>query len=686
MENPAAASTTQDDIDGNHGNSSSREKEDLLRLFIENVRDYAIFLMDAEGDVMHWPQGAERVFGYTEREVLGQPASIIFTPEDIQREAPLDEIERARTHGRAEDKRWHRRKDESRFWADGVLIALTDHTGHIRGFGKVLRDATSEERLRFAVQSADIGTWHWDFIADNLSWSDQCKAIFGTSPDAAVDYDVFLACLHPDDRDRIDAAVMHAIDSRSAYDVEFRVVWPDGSVHWVNSKGRSYHDNRGKAIRFEGIAQDITERKRTEEKVRRLLSQVQARAKREALLNRIGQAIRGSRDPRQIQGAAAAALVEALGVDRCVFIDFDIAAGIARVEQEQHRSGISSRAGEYRIADFGVDVEHLYRDGRTLVVEDVEEGTFEPNTASALMQTDTRSGISVPLFDNGRLVTALTVAMANEPRLWTSDEVVLVETVATQVRSAVEAARIAQREHAVAVQLQEALMPAIPDTVDGLDVASFFRPALEEASVGGDFLDVFPLEENCTALVIGDVSGKGLAAAAQVATVRNTLRYVLYRSRSISEALSKLNQTLTAHNMLSGFVTMFIGVFDGTNKQLRYVSCGHEPALWLRAENGTVEELLPTGPILGLSETTQYTEGMVQLGAGDKLLIYTDGLTDAGPDRSELLGVAGLIKLMRACHDLDSADRVSSCIIEGAEAYARTGFHDDVCMLTCIVE
>jgi len=668
----------------NEARFNSIQRDELLRLFVDNVRDYALFLMDIEGRVVLWSPAAERVFGYSEQEAVDRYADFIFTEEDIADGAPEREMATALEVGRAPDKRWHRRKDGSRFWAEGVLVALKDREN--RGFGKVVRDATLEEGLRFAVQSADIGTWHWDFINETLTWSEQCKAIFGVSPDVEVTYDMLLELIHPDDKERVDNAVVRTINSGGVYNIEYRAVWPDKSVHWVYAKGRCMYGASGQALRFEGIAQDITDRKRSEEKVRRLLGQVHSRAKREGLINRIGQAIRANPDPRDIQSAAAAALVEALAVDRCYFVTLDVANGIATIDQEWYRTGMESRAGEYQLSQFNIDVNHLFRDGRTIAIDDIDQAGFDSTFTNALKEAGMRSGVSVPLFDGGVLTAALTVAMAEEPRLWTSDEVALVEAVATQIRSAVEAARVVQREHAVAVQLQEALMPAVPESVPGLDLATYFQPALEEASVGGDFVDVFDLDDGCVALVLGDVSGKGLAAAAQVATVRNTMRYSLYRSSTTAEAVTDLNRTLTRHNLMTGFVTLFVGVFDPATRILNVVSCGHEPALVMRKLSGSVEELLPTGPILGLDVESVFDQRSITMSAGDVVLVYTDGLSDAGVTRSEALGIAGLVRLMRDCADTSSAKLISRCIIDGAKSFARNGFHDDVCLLTAVAK
>ena len=131
-----------------------RESDERLRLMMESVADYAIMMLDAEGRIEMWNSGAERVFGYTAEEVIGQHGAIIFTPEDRRRDMPLKEMEKARETGRAADERWHLRKDGSRFYVSGVLSALHDADGAVIGYVKIARDLTqqrqTEEELRRA--------------------------------------------------------------------------------------------------------------------------------------------------------------------------------------------------------------------------------------------------------------------------------------------------------------------------------------------------------------------------------------------------------------------------------------------------------------------------------------------------------------------------------------------------------
>lgn len=125
-------------------------------LILENLKDHAIFMITGEGIISSWNKGSERVFGYTDSEAIGHPFSTIFTPEDIQAGIPAKELETARSEGKAEDERWHERKDKSRFWASGAVIPIVGETGESR-FIKIVRDATDRKRAEDADRMESIG-------------------------------------------------------------------------------------------------------------------------------------------------------------------------------------------------------------------------------------------------------------------------------------------------------------------------------------------------------------------------------------------------------------------------------------------------------------------------------------------------------------------------------------------------
>jgi two-component system, chemotaxis family, CheB/CheR fusion protein len=131
-----------------------RESEERFRLLVEGARDYAMFLLDTENRITFWSAGAERVFGYSEAEALGQRGAIIFTPEDRTAGAVEHELEVAIKHGSALDRRWHIRNDGTRLFVDGAMIRLDDEAGALRGFVKIGRDATAQHEAEEALQRA----------------------------------------------------------------------------------------------------------------------------------------------------------------------------------------------------------------------------------------------------------------------------------------------------------------------------------------------------------------------------------------------------------------------------------------------------------------------------------------------------------------------------------------------------
>jgi PAS domain S-box-containing protein len=132
---------------------ASHASEELFRLMVESVGDYAVFAADTSGRILSWNPGVLRLLGYEESEWVGRHASIIFTPEDFERSGHVLEMETAAREGRAEDNRWHVRKDGTRFWANGMLMPLRDAAGRLRGFAKILRDNTAAKEQEDLLRS-----------------------------------------------------------------------------------------------------------------------------------------------------------------------------------------------------------------------------------------------------------------------------------------------------------------------------------------------------------------------------------------------------------------------------------------------------------------------------------------------------------------------------------------------------
>jgi two-component system, chemotaxis family, CheB/CheR fusion protein len=253
---------------------SLRQSEEYLRLLIESAKDYAIFTIDTDRRVNMWNTGAEAMMGFTESEIIGQSGDVIFVPEDRENGDPEKEVEKARTTGRAENERWHLRKDGSRFYGSGYVMPLKDKSGSLLGFVKIMRDMTqskmteealrlSEERYRIALSSAEMGAWDWDLQADRMVWNDQTYTLLGINPDGepkAGDY--FLRFVHNEDVETVGAEIKAAVEEKGVFHHEFRIVVPaTGEIRWLNGYGRTVARDGENASRMVGVIYDITHRK-----------------------------------------------------------------------------------------------------------------------------------------------------------------------------------------------------------------------------------------------------------------------------------------------------------------------------------------------------------------------------------------------------------------------------------------
>jgi PAS domain S-box-containing protein len=155
----------------------------------------------------------------------------------------------------------------------GCVITLTDMTAHRETEGEL---HASEERRRLAVEAASIGTWNWDLRTNRQMASRESFALFGLEPGGDMAPERFLTAIHPSDRERVGKEIAAALRGDAGYDTEYRVVWPDGSIHWVASRGSVEFDSGGEPVRMQGTALNVDDRKRMEEEVRQASDTVKA--------------------------------------------------------------------------------------------------------------------------------------------------------------------------------------------------------------------------------------------------------------------------------------------------------------------------------------------------------------------------------------------------------------------------
>ena len=221
-----------------------RESEELFRIQVEGVKDYAIFMLDAQGNVLNWNAGAERLKGYRAEEIIGKHFSCFYPEEERNAGKPEEELKKAAAEGRVEDEGWRIRKDGSRFWADVIITALHDESGNLRGFSKVTRDITerkkAEDALRFSEARyralfRDNPTMIVTLDADltMLSVNPACASQLGYTIDELEGQSV-LKLFHEDDRPAVVEQLRMCLQNPDqVYRWQFRKIRKDGGLLWV---------------------------------------------------------------------------------------------------------------------------------------------------------------------------------------------------------------------------------------------------------------------------------------------------------------------------------------------------------------------------------------------------------------------------------------------------------------------
>lgn len=500
------------------------QSEEQLRLLIENTRDYAILILDPDSRFVSQNSGARMLLGYEDDEIVGQPAAIIFTPEDQRGGAPDREVATALAEGRVEDRRWHVRKDGSRFFADGVLSPLWGDDQTLRGFGKVMRDATDRKRTLDALR-------------------ERAELLDATH----------------------DTMFVRGMDDRITF--------------WNRGAEETYGWSRDEAI-----------------------------------------------------GQTPHALLQT---------EFPL--------PPQDIQSELLRAGRWE-----GEMTHAKRDGTRIYV------------ASRWVLRRDEAGAPHSILETDNDIT----------------ERKLVEAELAAAYAQLSAAY--ERESRIAETLQRSMLLTAPQNhYPGLAVDTLYEAALNEAEVGGDFFDAFEFDEGRLALVVGDVSGKGLLAAAETAEVKYALRAFLHAYRSPQATLAALNDFLcdthAGTEAVTAFITVTLATVDRGSGETTMTAAGSESPVVLRAD-GTTETFTTGGRPLGILAGAEYEAQTITLGSGDTVLMATDGITEARRGRS-FLGLEGMADLAQSAGAASSLRRLGQTVLDGARAFAGGTLRDDACLL-----
>ncbi len=287
-----------------------------------------------------------------------------------------------------------------------------------------------------------------------------------------------------------------------------------------------------------------------------------------------------------------------------------------------------------------------------------------------------RSSLSVPLLARGRSIGVLT-ALSTIENAFTEEDMGLLHTFAAQAALAIDTAKLYGKEHMVASVLQASILPhTLPEFAE-IESSSVYLPAGVEADIGGDYFDLFRGPTGSIFIVIGDVCGKGVAAATKTSMIKYTVRGLVAAGLGPDRVISEVNRMVTQTQDTSDIVTLWVGEFDPDAGILAYANGGHPPALMRRASDNSIVRFPPTGALLGAMETAPYDLEQVPVWPGDVLLLYTDGVTEARRG-NKFFGEGRVERVLRGSSD---ANDVTQRLLSALDRFVPGAIRDDAAML-----
>jgi len=300
-------------------------------------------------------------------------------------------------------------------------------------------------------------------------------------------------------------------------------------------------------------------------------------------------------------------------------------------------------------------VESVAREGKPMMISDAQvDPRFSMRQSVTILGL--RSILCVPLIFQERNLGIIFVDNRIQAGIFSQSDLELLTAIAANAAIAIENARLYQlavekgrleRELQMARQVQTSMMPSETPQVTGWEFAALWQPARQ---VAGDYYDYIPFEDGQLGLVIADVSDKGMPAALFMATTRSIIRASLSRAARVEEGIAQANRLLCAESANGMFVTLFCARLNPATGEITYVNAGHNPPIFYQnrsqAGMGQILSLGRTGMALGVMEEAVFKEQKLKLKAGDYVLLYTDGVTDALNPREEAYGVDRLQRIL----------------------------------------
>jgi sigma-B regulation protein RsbU (phosphoserine phosphatase) len=318
------------------------------------------------------------------------------------------------------------------------------------------------------------------------------------------------------------------------------------------------------------------------------------------------------------------------------------------------------------------------------------EVSEEDRSKLAQLQTE----LLLPLSARDKLLGFISLGAKRSDEPYSGSDLRLLKSVAAQTGLALENARlmsaiadeVAQRERLnreveIAREVQERLFPQTLPPILGIDYAGACRPAL---GVGGDYYDFLALPGGQLGIAIGDVSGKGIAAALTMASLQASLRGEASRmTNDLAALVSNVNRLVYEASSANRYATFFYGQYNPISRQLTYVNAGHNPPMLFHRSAGECQlfRLETGGTVVGLLETFPYEQGVVTIAPDDVFVAYTDGISEAMNNADEEWGEERMIATVRSCIGISPSETIAR-LMQSADAFvAGAKQHDDMTLV-----
>ncbi len=400
-----------------------------------------------------------------------------------------------------------------------------------------------------------------------------------------------------------------------------------------------------------------------------------------ALISKVGITLLASATLNETLEQIVTLVFEAVPADRCLIMMRDEGSEDLRVAVARLRDRVGE-VGEIRVSRNVLD-EVVIR-GKSVLTSDAQH---DPRFASGTMVLQgVRSVLAVPLGVSDKVVGIIYADSPIAEGRFTEDHLKVLTTLASVAAIRVENARLVEarlererleRELALASEIQQRFQPTAPPHVDGYELQGISFPCYE---IGGDYYDFIEREDGRLVIALGDVSGKGTAAALLMSSLHAAVHAQSASHDSLVATISAVNRYLADNIPANRFVTLFYAELDPESGALSFLNAGHNPPLIVHAA-GTVEQLASGGLPLGIKRDAEYREGRTQMQHGDVLVIYSDGVTEAVSPTGEEFGPTRLYEVVSRNVEASAAgirDRIESSLTKFAQG---TSAADDITLV-----